>query len=104
MLKLLGFSVMTAPDGRRGIELFKAYRDSIDLVVLDLTMPELNGSETFSELRHIKRGVRVILSSGYTEQEATQHLNERNLAGYIQKPYTVAKLRKTLAQAINGKE
>lgn len=100
MLKLLGFSVMTAPDGHKGVELFKAYKDTIDLVVLDLTMPELNGSETFNALCHIKNGVRVILSSGYTEQEATQHLNEHKLAGYIQKPYTVTKLRQTLERAL----
>jgi CheY-like chemotaxis protein len=100
MLKLLGFSVMTAPDGRRGIDLFSNFKESIDLVVLDLTMPELDGSETYHALRRINNEVRVILSSGYNEQEATQHLEGSGLVGYIQKPYTVAKLRKTLAQAL----
>lgn len=87
MLNRLGFEVITAPDGVEALELFKENLDDICCVILDLTMPNMNGEECFRELRRINENVRVILCSGFNEQEATQRFVGKGLAGFIQKPY-----------------
>ena len=82
-----GFSVITAANGREAIALFRQHAEQITLVLLDMTMPHLNGEETYRELRRIRRDVRVILSSGYNEQETTSKFVGKGLAGFLQKPY-----------------
>ncbi len=96
MLKELGFKVLTAMDGREGLEVFKQNEDSISLVILDLTMPHLDGEQTFRELRQIKPDIKVVMSSGYNEQEVTQKFLGKGLAGFIQKPYKLSTLRGVL--------
>ncbi len=95
MLKELGFSVIKADDGREGVEAFRNNPD-ISFVILDLTMPHMDGEQCFRELRHIKSDVKVIMSSGYNEQEVTQKFVGKGLAGFIQKPYKLSVLRETI--------
>ena len=106
MLELLGCRVVTAVHGREAVEIFQAQGSEIDCVILDLTMPEMGGEEAFRRLRHMREDVRVILSSGYNEQDVTQRFVGKGLAGFVQKPYTVAKLREALnrVQALCGLE
>ncbi|MCX7047223.1 MAG: response regulator [Candidatus Sumerlaeota bacterium] len=92
LLERLGFKVLAAGDGRETIQLFRAHADEIVLVVLDLTMPHLDGAEVFTELRRIRENIRVILSSGYNEQEVVERFAGKGLAGFIQKPYRYAEL------------
>ena len=92
ILEEYGFSVLLAVDGIQGVEVFKKTPDDIRLVVLDLTMPNMDGEETFRELRKIRRDIRVVLTSGYSEKEATQHFNPGDLAGFLPKPFTIAEL------------
>ncbi len=98
MLERLGFSVLTAGDGREAVEIYSFRGKEIALVLLDLTMPRMNGEEAFRELRRIDPDVRVVLSSGYSEQEIAARFAGRGLAGFIQKPYQVERLRETLKQ------
>jgi PAS domain S-box-containing protein len=102
VLQMAGLEVVVAADGREAIEKFTAGKDSIDLVILDLTMPHLDGESCFRELRRIKPGVKVILSSGYSEQEIVSRFAGKGLAGFVQKPYTseelLAKIREVLAR------
>lgn len=100
MLERLGFQVLSAEDGRKGLEVFKIKRSEIDCVILDLTMPEMDGEEAFYELRRIQNDVPVILSSGYNEQDVIQHFAGQGLAGFVQKPYTLAKLGETLSRIL----
>jgi PAS domain S-box-containing protein len=102
ILERLGFEVLTAADGRQALEVFRAQADQIAGVVLDLTMPHMDGEETFRELRRIRAGVRVILSSGYSEQDAVQRFAGKGLAGFIQKPYTVDNLQAVLQPLFAG--
>jgi PAS domain S-box-containing protein len=101
MLEAHGFSVLTACDGSEGVDLFKARRHEINAVLLDMTMPHMDGEEAFRELRRIDPEVRVILTSGYNEQEATNRFSGKGLAGFVQKPYTpnvlIEKIREILA-------
>jgi PAS domain S-box-containing protein len=102
MLERLGLEVLLARDGREGIELYRSARERIDLVILDLTMPHMNGEEVFRELRVLRPDVRVILMSGYNEQEVTSRFVGKGLAGFVQKPLQLATfsaiLRRTLEQ------
>jgi len=96
MLQFLGYHVLTATDGRESLEIFRQNKDGIVCVILDLTMPHLDGEQTFRELRRIKPDVRVLMSSGYNEQEVTQKFLGKGLAGFIQKPYKVTELGRKL--------
>ncbi len=102
MLKKYGIPVLTAKNGRQALEVFKEHEDEITCVVLDLTMPYMDGEETFKELRRIRSDVNVIMSSGYNEQEVTSRLAEKGLAGFIQKPYRREDLMRVLRRAVEG--
>jgi PAS domain S-box-containing protein len=100
MLERLGYRVVTATHGRQAVEIFQAQGSEIECVILDLTMPEMGGEEAFRELRRVRSDIRVILSSGYNEQDVTQRFVGKGLAGFVQKPYTVAKLRESLNRVL----
>ncbi|HEU0008020.1 MAG TPA: response regulator, partial [Terriglobia bacterium] len=102
MIEHLGFSVLTAADGRQALDLYRERGGEITLVVLDMTMPRMDGVETFSELRRIDPEACVILSSGYAEEDVVSQLAGKGLSGFIQKPYTPDKLRASLSLVISG--
>ncbi|MDQ6964144.1 MAG: PAS domain S-box protein [Mariprofundales bacterium] len=87
MLEDIGFTTLTAVDGVDGVATFKRHREEISVVLIDMTMPRMGGEELFCELRKIDPNIRVVLSSGYNEQDATSHFAGKGLAGFIQKPY-----------------
>ncbi len=95
MLKELGFTTITADDGREAVSVFKANPD-IDLVILDLTMPHMGGEQCFQELRQLNPNVKVIMSSGYNEQEVTRKFIGKGLSGFVQKPYKLSVLKEAL--------
>ena len=92
MLQELGFDVITAVDGQEALDIFRE-RKEIAVVVLDLTMPRLDGEQTFNALRKLNPEVKVIMSSGYNEQHVTQKFVGKGLAGFVQKPYQLGALR-----------
>ena len=91
-LEQAGLDVVTANDGLDAVNIYKKYEDKIKLVLMDMTMPHLNGEETYRELCKISPDVKVILSSGYSEQEATKKFSETGLCGFLQKPYKPSEL------------
>ena len=104
MLKRLGFSPLTASDGVEAINIFRERNDEIACVLLDLKMPNMDGKETFDELRRINDGVPVILSSGFTERDSTEQFGDRGLAGFLKKPYKREVVRDTLRKALGNGE
>ena len=80
--------------------MFRKHADEIVCVLLDLTMPHLDGEQAFRELRRIRAGTPVVLCSGYNMQDATQHFAGEGLAGFIQKPYNLAALREKLMEVL----
>ncbi len=92
MLQRLGFDVLSATNGREGVEFLKEHGDGIDLVILDMTMPELSGKETFRLMREIHPDVKVLLTSGYNEQDTISKFAGKGLAGFLQKPVSMAAL------------
>jgi len=87
-LERCGYRVLLAESGVAAIDMVKRHPGEISLVVLDLAMPGMSGEETLPELRKIRPGIRVVLSSGYSENEMLKALQGQNIAGFIQKPYT----------------
>jgi CheY-like chemotaxis protein len=99
-LEALGFRVLLAKDGVEAVARFQADPGAIDLVLMDLTMPRMDGREAFQAIRRIRPDARVVLSSGYTEQESVQAFMGQGLAGFLQKPYTLQALRAALQKAL----
>jgi len=102
MLRKLGFDVLLAENGREGVDVFRQHATEIALVLLDLSMPKMNGDEAFREIRLIKNDARVILSSGFTEQDVKSQLAAAGVAGFIQKPYRLRELTQKLRHVIDS--
>jgi CheY-like chemotaxis protein len=102
MLEQAGFTVLRAADGFEALSLFGDRRDEIGCVLLDLTMPRKGGEETFRELKEMRPGVRVVISSGYSEQEVAARFAGEDVAGFVQKPYLYSTLVARVGEAVNG--
>jgi len=91
-----GFAALTAEDGSMGIELLKLQRDSIDLVIVDLVMPGMGGTETIPKLKEIKPGIRVLGCSGYSANGQAWDMVSLSLDGFMQKPVQLSELLETV--------
>ncbi len=96
MLERIGFRVLTASDGREALLAYEEHRSEIDLVILDLTMPHMDGAETLAALKQVDPEARVLLASGYANQELEARFAGQGVLGFIQKPYTMAILKEHL--------
>src|SRR5262245_62098003 len=92
MLAHAGYRVATAIDAFRALDIFRELKDEISLVILDFTLPIMDGSEVFDELRKIRPDVAVMLSSGFAEQAKVRAMLAKGLRGFLPKPYTEEKL------------
>ena len=100
MLEHYGYTVVVAESGKEGVDLFNVLTDRVSLVLLDMTMPVMNGEQTLRHLKTSQPDVKVILSSGYNEVEAIQRFTGKGLAGFIQKPYSAAALAEKVKMAL----
>lgn len=96
MLETLGFTVVLAGDGRQAVDVFQQNADKISAVLLDMTMPHMDGQQAFTELRRIRPNIKVILSSGYSEQDAVERFAGKGLSGFLQKPYGLEELSQAM--------
>ena len=101
MLEQAGFHVLTAPDGLTGVAAFREHCPTIQAVLLDMTMPKMDGVQTCRALREVHPAVKVILSSGYAQQDVLLQLPALAVAGYIQKPYAAEELLAMLSSVIS---
>jgi len=92
MLRKLGYDVLTARSGKEAIETFRAKRDEIDLVILDMVMPDMNGGDVYDNIKRIKPEAKVLLSSGYSIEGQAAEILERGCDGFIQKPFNLSTL------------
>ena len=100
ILEGYGYDVVTAENGRQGLEIFRQKSKDIDLVLLDKTMPDLDGEETYRAMKALEPGLVAILTSGYQETEVTSHFLSHELAGFVQKPYLPETLASKVKQAL----
>jgi CheY-like chemotaxis protein len=105
ILEKLGFRVLLAADGEQAIRLFREAetegREKIACVILDLTMPGVDGRQAFQTIRGLRSDVPIILSSGYSEQDVIEQFGRGGLAGFIQKPYRFQDLAEKLRSALS---
>lgn len=102
MLTRLGFTVLTAPDGIMGVEMFRRHRDAIRVVLCDLTMPRMDGWETLAALRALTPGIPAILASGYDEAQVMAEAHEERPQAFLQKPFKKQELQRALATALKS--
>jgi len=100
MLTEFGFSVIIAKDGRDAVEKFQQAED-IRFVLMDLTMPNLDGEQAFLELQRLDPQVKVIMSSGYNQQEVVQKFAGKGICGFLKKPYQLSALQAAI-QKLEG--
>ncbi len=87
VLKKMGFEVIIAENGKEGLALFQQKYKDIDLVILDMIMPEMNGRETFLQMKEVDSNCKVVISSGFTKNESLQELKDEGLEGFLHKPF-----------------
>ena len=103
MLAQFGLQVIGASDGVEAVEIVKERSDSIDLVVMDLTMPRMDGEQAFTEMKKIAPEIKVVLTSGYNEADSLGGRDaSKQVFGFLQKPFDLEKLIGTVKQAIEG--
>ena len=104
VLEKLGYRVVAAQSGPEAIEVFRDQKDGIDLVILDMIMPGMEGGKVFEVLRDLQPGVKVILSSGYSMNHEVTAMMERGCRGFIQKPFDIGAFSRKIREVLGGEE
>lgn len=102
MLEYMGYNLCLACDGVEAVELFKMHQKTLKCVLLDLNMPNLDGMSAFSEMRKIQPDVKIILMSGYHEEEVIQKFSDKRFSGFLRKPFDMNQLKTELERVIKG--
>jgi len=102
ILERLGHAVIIASNGDQALEYYKKYSKQISFVILDLLMPDIDGSELFENLKKINPKIKVIVSTGYTREEPIKELMAKGAVGFIQKPYTMRQLASVFKKITNS--
>jgi DNA-binding NtrC family response regulator len=101
-LKRFGYRVFLAEDGIQATEIYKKKHKSINLIILDLTMPKKSGRETLSDLLKINPKVKVIISSGFDHGGPVDELLKMGAKGFIQKPYKLAQMLNSIRSILDA--
>jgi two-component system cell cycle sensor histidine kinase/response regulator CckA len=92
MLRAMGYKVLLAKGGREAVEIYKANKNDIDLVILDMIMPDMAGGEVYDTMKEINPNIKVLLSTGYSIEGQASEILDRGCDGFIQKPFGVKEL------------
>ena len=103
LLQELGYDVLTARSGKEAVEIYRQKSTRVDLVIMDLIMPGMSGSETYDRLKEINTHVKVLLSSGYSINGQAAKILERGCDGFIQKPFNINQLSEKIQGIIAKK-
>jgi len=100
LLSRLGFQVLAAQSGSEALALLEKASEEVRLVLLDLSMPRMNGEQAFSQLHAMAPDLPVILTSGYNETEMARRFTGQGLAGFLQKPYALQDLARKVRDVL----
>jgi CheY-like chemotaxis protein len=100
ILSELGYEVLSAASGDEGMAILKERASSISLIILDMSMPGKSGLEIYREIKSFLPSMKVLLTSGYKEEEKVEQMLEEANDGFIQKPYTIDELNNKLSAMI----
>ncbi|MBW1815262.1 MAG: response regulator [Deltaproteobacteria bacterium] len=101
MLETLGYQVIIAKTGEESIGIYSKYYDIVDIVLLDIIMHGMDGGEVFDKLKEINSNVKVLLSSGYSEDEYASEILKKGAHGFIQKPFSIELVSQKIRQIID---
>ncbi|MBW1717997.1 MAG: response regulator [Deltaproteobacteria bacterium] len=103
MLVVLGYEVLTAKSGEKGVEVYKQNKDRVHLVILDMVMPNMGGTETYYRIKEINPDIKFLLSSGYSVNKEASKIVKGNSSGFIQKPFTINQLSEKVTKILDQK-
>lgn len=101
MLQSLGYQVVAMPDGEQAVDYFREHPGKIDVAVIDMIMPNMDGRETFQALKQIDPGIKAVLCTGYDRNERVQGALDDGILGFAHKPYDLKELSEALASVLN---
>ena len=101
MLEKIGFSVLTAKGGQEALDVYSGNKDAIDLVILDMIMPDMGAGDAYDGLRTLNPTIKVLLSSGYGDDQQTREIMNRGCQGFIQKPFNMKALTEKIENILN---
>ena len=99
----MGYKVLIARSGKEAIEIYEENKEHIDIVLLDMIMPDMSGSDTYDRLKEIDPKVKVLLSSGYSVDGQATEIMDRGCNGFIQKPFKMKELSQKLREVLDEK-
>ena len=103
LIEKLGYQVITAPNGKKALEIYKRDQNKIDMVILDMIMPDMSGGETYSLLKEINSSIKTLLSSGYSINGKAQAILNDGYSGFIQKPFNLTDLSHKIGKILGLK-
>jgi len=103
LLEKLGYQVITAPNGKKALEIYKRDQNKIDMVILDMIMPDMGGGETYNQLKEINPSIKTLLSSGYSINGKAQAILNNGCSGFIQKPFNLMYLSQKIRKILGHK-
>lgn len=104
LLENIGYTVLIAKSGKEATEIYEKNKDKIDMVILDMIMPDMSGGDTFDRLKEINPEIKVLLSSGYSINGQATEILERGCDGFIQKPFSMKQLSRKIREILDKEE
>ncbi|MBW2365275.1 MAG: response regulator, partial [Deltaproteobacteria bacterium] len=101
LLEILGYKVILTKSGKETIDVYQKKKGKIDLIILDMVMPEMSGGDTYDRLKEINPDVKVLLSSGYSLNGQAEEILKRGCKGFIQKPFSLEELSKRIREVLD---
>ena len=101
-LKKLGYMVLVARNGSAAIALYETNKDAVDMVILDMIMPDMSGGDTYDRLKEINPGIKTLLASGYSINGEAAEIMKRGCSGFIQKPFNMKALSQKIREILDA--
>ncbi|MCX5826540.1 MAG: response regulator [Deltaproteobacteria bacterium] len=100
LLEVMGYRVLTARNGQEALQIYGQQKNNIDIVLLDMIMPGMNGERVYEKLKEINPDVRILLLSGYSKDREATAVLAKQCGGFIQKPFKINDLSRSIRQAM----
>ena len=101
LLEKMGYKVLIAESGSKANEIYEKKREKIDMVILDMIMPDMGGGETYDQLKEMNPDIKVLLSSGYSIDGEAKKILARGCDGFIQKPFNMRDLSQKIREILD---
>ncbi|MDY6854156.1 MAG: response regulator [Thermodesulfobacteriota bacterium] len=98
---MIGYAVLIARSGKEAVNIYKGNNERIDMVILDIIMPQMDGGEVYDRMKEVNPDIKVLLSSGYSLDAQAAELMKRGCNGFIQKPFPIKKLSQKIREVLD---